>query len=115
MIICIQHGGKVNAADNVQQTALHWAAVRGSVAAADVLLENGARVEASDVNGYRVKKKHKNMCFIWEKDLFLSLYQHQAVHIAAQYGQTGFLNHIVSKYGADFDSLDNDGRSPLHW
>lgn len=39
----------------------------------------------------------------------------QAVHVAAQYGQTTFLNHIISKYGVDFDALDNDGRSPLHW
>lgn len=38
----------------MQQTALHWAAVRGSIAAADVLLDNGARVEAADLNGYRV-------------------------------------------------------------
>ena len=39
----------------------------------------------------------------------------QAVHVAAQYGQTAFLNHIVAKYHADFDAPDNDGRSPLHW
>jgi hypothetical protein len=39
----------------------------------------------------------------------------QAVHVAAQYGQTAFLNHIISKYGVDFDALDGDGRSPLHW
>lgn len=44
----------MNASDNVRQTALHWAAVRGSIAAADVLLQNGARVEAADINGYRV-------------------------------------------------------------
>lgn len=44
----------MNASDNVGQTALHWAAVRGSAAAADVLLQNGARVEAADNNGYRV-------------------------------------------------------------
>jgi hypothetical protein len=50
----LKHGSNVNAKDNMQQTALHWAAVRGSIAAADVLLENGARVEASDINGYRV-------------------------------------------------------------
>ena len=48
------HGGDVHVVDNVRQTVLHWAAVRGSVAAADVLLQNGARVEAADVNGYRV-------------------------------------------------------------
>ncbi|KAJ9561226.1 hypothetical protein OSB04_006386 [Centaurea solstitialis] len=87
----LEHGGDVHTVDNVRQTALHWAAVRGSVAAADVLLQNGARVEAVDVNGYR------------------------AVHVAAQYGQTSFLNFIVSKYHADFDVPDNDGRTPLHW
>ncbi|XP_010268638.1 PREDICTED: probable protein S-acyltransferase 23 isoform X2 [Nelumbo nucifera] len=75
----------------IEQPALHWAAVRGSIAAADVLLQNGARVEAADVNGYR------------------------AVHVAAQYGQTAFLNHIIVRYGAEFDMPDNDGRSPLHW
>nr|XP_043623013.1 probable protein S-acyltransferase 23 [Erigeron canadensis] len=87
----LEHGGDVHTVDNVRQTALHWAAVRGSVAAAEVLLQNGARVEAADVNGYR------------------------AVHVAAQYGQTSFLNYIVTKYHADFDVPDNDGRTPLHW
>lgn len=50
----MKHGGNVNATDNNQQTALHWAAVKGSIAVADVLLQNGARVEAADLNGYRV-------------------------------------------------------------
>ncbi|KAL5714882.1 protein S-acyltransferase [Ranunculus cassubicifolius] len=87
----LEHGGEVNATDNSQQTALHWAAVRGSVAAADVLLQSGAKIEAADVNGYR------------------------AVHVAAQYGQTSFLNHVIVRYGAEFDISDNGGRSPLHW
>ena len=39
----------------------------------------------------------------------------QAVHVAAQYGQTAFINHLVAKYHADFDAPDRDGRSPLHW
>lgn len=50
----LKHGGDVNAADHTQQTALHWSAVRGSTAVADILLQNGARVEAADANGYRV-------------------------------------------------------------
>lgn len=33
----------------MRQTALHWAAVRGSVAVAGVLLESGAWVEAADI------------------------------------------------------------------
>ncbi|WRX16448.1 hypothetical protein QQP08_008935 [Theobroma cacao] len=87
----IEHGGNVNAIDNNKQTALQWAAVRGSIAVADVLLLNGARVEATDIHGY------------W------------AVHVAARYGQTAFLNHIVAKYHADYDAPDKDGRCPLHW
>ncbi|KAL3723953.1 hypothetical protein ACJRO7_036032 [Eucalyptus globulus] len=50
----IGNGVKVNATDNLKQTALHWAAIRGSVAAAHMLLQNGAWVEASDMNGNRV-------------------------------------------------------------
>uniref|UniRef100_A0A1J3HW84 S-acyltransferase n=1 Tax=Noccaea caerulescens TaxID=107243 RepID=A0A1J3HW84_NOCCA len=87
----IEHGGDVNAADNIQQTPLHWAAVKGSVDVADLLLQNGARIEATDVNGFR------------------------AVHVASQYGQTAFLNHIIVDYAADYNALDNEGRSPLHW
>ncbi|KAJ1697037.1 hypothetical protein LUZ63_005549 [Rhynchospora breviuscula] len=87
----IENGGDVNSADLGGQTALHWAAVRGATPVADILLQNGAHAEAADTHGYR------------------------AVHVASQYGQTAFLNHIISKYGVDFDALDNDGRSPLHW
>ncbi|GKA21335.1 probable protein S-acyltransferase 23 [Tanacetum coccineum] len=39
----------------------------------------------------------------------------KAVHVASQSGQTPFLNYIVSKYHADFDVPDNDGRTPLRW
>ncbi|RRT57932.1 hypothetical protein B296_00033390, partial [Ensete ventricosum] len=39
----------------------------------------------------------------------------QTTHVAAQYGQTAFLYHIVTKWNADPDLPDNDGRSPLHW
>jgi palmitoyltransferase ZDHHC13/17 len=46
----------VNATDHARQTALHWAAVRGSTSVADVLMEHGARVEAADVNGFRVMR-----------------------------------------------------------
>ncbi|GLJ30518.1 hypothetical protein SUGI_0604130 [Cryptomeria japonica] len=87
----LEHGGDVNVADNGGQTALHWAAVRGCVEVAEILLQNGARVEAADCNGYRT------------------------THVAAQYGQTTLLYHIITKWNADFDVPDNDGRSPLHW
>lgn len=87
----LEHGADLNARDKSGQTALHWAAVRGGIQAADVLLESGAELEAMDSHGYRV------------------------THVAAQYGQTDFLYHICSKWNAEADPLDKDGRSPLHW
>ncbi|GJZ78404.1 zinc finger, DHHC-type, palmitoyltransferase, ankyrin repeat-containing domain protein [Tanacetum coccineum] len=36
------------------QTALHWSAVRGAIQVADLLLEEGARVNAADIYGYQV-------------------------------------------------------------
>ncbi|KAL5729670.1 protein S-acyltransferase [Ranunculus cassubicifolius] len=87
----IEHGGDVNAADHTGQTALHWTAVRGAIQVAEILLREGARVTTSDLYGY------------------------QTTHVAAQYGQTAFLYHVVTKWNADPDVPDNDGRSPLHW
>eukprot|EP01018_Ginkgo_biloba_P015937 Gb_13259 [translate_table: standard] len=87
----IEHGADVNAVDHTGQTALHWTAVRGAVQVAELLLQDGARVDTADSHGYH------------------------ATHVAAQYGQTALLYHIVTKWGADVDAPDNDGRSPLHW
>ncbi|XP_039017116.1 protein S-acyltransferase 24-like isoform X2 [Hibiscus syriacus] len=87
----IEHGGDVHAVDHNGQTALHWSAVRGAIQVAEVLLQEGARVDAADIYGY------------------------QTTHVAAQYGQTSFLYHVVSKWNVDPDTPDNDGRSPLHW
>lgn len=49
-----QHGGDVNAADHTAQTALHWSAVRGAIQVAEVLLQEGAMVNAADMYGYQV-------------------------------------------------------------
>ncbi|KAK8602109.1 hypothetical protein V6N13_058238 [Hibiscus sabdariffa] len=87
----IEHGGDVNLVDQNGQTALHWSSVRGAIQVAEVLLQEGARVDIADNYGYQI------------------------THVAAQYGQTSFLYHVVSKWNADPDTPDNDGRSPLHW
>lgn len=87
----IEHGGDVNATDHSGQTALHWSAVRGAIQVAELLLQEGARVNAADMNGYQI------------------------THVAAQYGQTAFLYYVISKWNADPDAPDKDGRCPLHW
>ncbi|CAN6230604.1 unnamed protein product [Urochloa humidicola] len=87
----LEYGADVNAIDHTGQTALHWSAVRGHIQVAELLLKEGAKVDAADLYGY------------------------QTTHVAAQYGQTAFLCHIVAKWNADHDVPDSDGRSPLHW
>ena len=49
-----QHGGDVNATDHTGQTALHWSAVRGAIQVAELLLQEGAKVNAADMYGYQV-------------------------------------------------------------
>lgn len=44
----------MNAADHTGQTALHWSSVRGAVQVAELLLQEGARVNAADMYGYQV-------------------------------------------------------------
>ncbi|KAG6771360.1 hypothetical protein POTOM_022711 [Populus tomentosa] len=107
----IEHGGDVNAVDHTGQTALHWTAVRGAIQVAELLLQEGAGVNAADMYGYQylsVKSEDSDT-------LVVNWTSMQTTHVAAQYGQTAFLYHIVSKWNADPDVPDFDGRSPLHW
>lgn len=54
----LQHGGDINAVDHTGQTALHWSAVRGAIQVAELLLQEGARVNVADMYGYQV-------CFLY--------------------------------------------------
>eukprot|EP00271_Cylindrocystis_brebissonii_P003721 TRINITY_DN14991_c0_g1_i1.p1 TRINITY_DN14991_c0_g1~~TRINITY_DN14991_c0_g1_i1.p1 ORF type:complete len:821 (+),score=93.49 TRINITY_DN14991_c0_g1_i1:163-2625(+) len=87
----LERGVDVNVRDHAGQTALHWCAVRGAIQVAEVLLQKGADLEAADSHGYRTS------------------------HVCAQYGQTALLYHICTKWQAQIDPTDKDGRSPLHW
>lgn len=40
--------------DHTGQTALHWTAVRGAIQVAELLLQEGAGVNAADMYGYQV-------------------------------------------------------------
>ncbi|KAB5514607.1 hypothetical protein DKX38_028513 [Salix brachista] len=115
----IEHGGDVNATDHTGQTALHWTAVRGAIQVAELLLQEGARVNAADMYGYQpvINCSNQNLAVKSEDNnlLVVNLTSMQTTHVAAQYGQTAFLYHIVSKWNADPDVPDFDGRSPLHW
>ena len=54
----------MNATDHTAQTALHWSAVRGHIQVAELLLKEGARVDAADLYGYQVWSIHFSLfCF----------------------------------------------------
>ncbi|WZZ90624.1 hypothetical protein YC2023_119203 [Brassica napus] len=109
----IEHGGDVHATDHTGQTALHWSAVRGATQVAELLLQEGARVDATDIAlGWHSGSVTSIACLSYCGCIFLVGWP---THVAAQYGQTAFLCHVVSKWNADPDVPDNDGRSPLHW
>lgn len=57
-----QHGGDINATDHTGQTALHWSAVRGAIQVAELLLQEGARVDATDMYGYQVHLLFNYFC-----------------------------------------------------
>lgn len=87
----LAHNANINQTDHTGQSALHWAAVRGSLPVIEALLRQRADYEIRDQRGYTI------------------------CHVAAQYGQTAVLYHLALKWGVDVDTLDNDGRTPLHW
>ena len=66
-------------ADKSGQTALHWAAVRGSLLAGEALLSHGADLRIQDGRGYT------------------------SCHVAAQYGQTAFIYMCALRWRADID------------
>ncbi|GJN19190.1 hypothetical protein PR202_gb06436 [Eleusine coracana subsp. coracana] len=65
--ICLavdNHGADVNATDHTGQTALHWSAVRGHIQVAELLLKEGAKVDAADLYGYQenARRVHERGC-----------------------------------------------------
>ena len=49
----LENGCVIDRADSQGQTALHWAAVRGSLSAAETLLRASADLTLADSKGYR--------------------------------------------------------------
>jgi hypothetical protein len=80
MLVFGQHGADVNAVDHTGQTALHWSAVRGHIQVAELLLKEGAKVDAADLYGYQVCYV-KSLLHLWS---FLHHFQFWLVIISSQ-------------------------------
>jgi palmitoyltransferase len=68
----------------------HWAAIKGNIQVADILLEKGANIDKADKSGYN------------------------AVHLTCQNGHFLMLHYLNCK-GADLRTVDHELHTPLHW
>ena len=66
--------------DHTGQTALHWSAVRGHIQVAELLLKEGAKVDAADLYGYQVCNLKSLLC-LWS---FLCHFQYLLASISSQ-------------------------------
>ncbi|MGH7615672.1 MAG: ankyrin repeat domain-containing protein, partial [Gemmatimonadaceae bacterium] len=88
----IKRGEDVNAAQGDGMTALHWAASRGDVAEARMLVVAGARLEATTRNG-----------------------NYTALHLAARSGKPAVIRALLAA-GANANAVSNTGgATPLHF
>ncbi|XP_062262234.1 receptor-interacting serine/threonine-protein kinase 4 [Platichthys flesus] len=113
----------INAKDEDQYTALHWAAQNGDEAITRLLLDRGAAINETDGQGrtpahvacqhgqenvIRVLLSRGADVQIKGKDNWTSL------HLAAWQGHLGIVKLLVKQAFAEVDGQTTDGRTPLH-
>ena len=81
----------INEKTNEGITALHYAAYKGNITIAKLLIENGAIVEM-------VTNRGKNV-----------------MHLAAEGNQPSMMYYFISYHAQDIFSIDDYGSTPLHW
>ena len=103
----------VNYKNHYGMTPLHFAASRGRVSIAKLLIERGADINAVDKDGETplrtaVDDKHKEVA-----DLLIAKGAHMTIHIAAALGRTNDLKAMILR-GDSIDARDSHLLTPLH-
>jgi len=109
--------------DKVAMHPLHWCATAGSIKNAAVLLEHGARLEATDGAGctpliLAAQYGHVNLvAYLLQKGANGRALDHckdSALHWAAYKGSIQVCGHLLFRQELDWTSIDSYGQTPLH-
>ncbi|XP_077597057.1 receptor-interacting serine/threonine-protein kinase 4 isoform X2 [Stigmatopora nigra] len=122
-LLLARRSANVDAKDEDQYTALHWAAQNGDEAVARLLLDRGAAIDETDGQG---RTPAHVACQHGQENVVRVLLSRgadvrvkgkddwTALHFAAWQGHLGIVKLLVKQAGADVNGQTADGRAPLH-